>query len=214
MMGVVLTHLGVNLKNRWIFMSAVLIICLFSIRTFVRSFDWRSDFTIATHDLKISKEAFNLEDELSFYYFSKKDYPAVRLHALNSVKIYPTKVGYNNLGAANFFLGNFKDAMDAYKESLRLGDYQLTYDNLSSLYLVYGDKKEGIMFVKNALMKYPKDSILWLNLARLEYKYGNKESAKNYIKEAYELEKTIRLNIITKNFLGNKNNYFWKLDNS
>lgn len=178
MIGVLTTYFKINLKSKKLIFGIVTIIILLSIRTFIRSFDWRNDFTIATHDLKVSKEAYNLEDELTFYYFTKKDYRAVKLHAQNSIKIYPGVVGYNNLGAANFFLGNFKDSMNAYKKSLSLGDYQLTYDNLSSLYLVYGDKKEGIEFVKNALKKYPKDITLRTNLSRLERKHEGNQSAR------------------------------------
>ncbi len=179
MAGIVITYFKINMKSKKLIFGIAIIIILLSMRTFIRSFDWRNDLTIATHDLKVSKEAYNLEDELSFYYFTKKDYRAVKLHAQNSIKIYPGVVGYNSLGAANFLLGNFKDSMDAYKKSLSLGDYQLTYDNLSSLYLVYGDKKEGIAFVKKALEKYPNDITLRYNLARLKSKYESSQSARN-----------------------------------
>ncbi len=190
MLGIIATYFKINLKSKKLIFGIIVIICLLSIRTFVRSFDWRNDLTIATHDLKVSKEAYNLEDELSFYYFTKKDYQNVKVHAQNSIEIYPTSVSYNNLGAANFFLGNYKDSMDAYKKSLRFGDYQLTYDNVSALYLVYGDKKEGIEFIKKAIKKYPKDVALWVNLAKLEYKHGNKENARIDITRAYELDRS------------------------
>lgn len=196
MAGVALTFFKVKLQNTWVLLLILLLLGFLAARTFIRSFDWRDDLSIATHDLKVSKEAYNLEDELTFYYFSKKDYQLVKIHAQNSIKIHPGMVAYNSLGVANFYLGNFKEAMEDYKKSISLGDYKLSFINLSTLYLVYGDKKEGMEFIKKALKIYPHNAALLLNLAKLEYKYGNKDDAKTYISQAYSYDKSLQVKIM------------------
>lgn len=174
-----------NFKN--IFLIFILLISLLAFRTFLRSFDWRDEITIASHDLQVS-QTWGLENELSFAYFSKGDYTNAKVHAEKSIALYPYRTNYLNLGAAYFGMKEYKQAKNAFMKSLTYGDDYQTYQNLSLLSLSYGDPKENIAFLKNvALKKFPQEGLMWFHVAILEYNYGDKQQAKDDISKAYQL---------------------------
>ncbi len=187
MIGVLLEVYKVNLKNIYFLSIIVIVVLLLSVRTFVRSFDWRDDFTLASHDITVSKEAYPLEHELSRIYIDRGEYQLAKMHAEKSIQLFPYVFNYTDLGNAYFSLGKYKEAKIAYLQALQYGDNFTTYDNLSALYINYGDPKEGIHFIQNLLgKKYPTDGRLWLYLAVLEYRLNNKDDAKTAIQYAYQ----------------------------
>ena len=187
MIGVGIETFKIDLKYRLIIIILILIIGCLSIRTIIRSFDWKNDLTIALHDIRVSKDSYVLEDLLTYNYYKLGRYYEATQHAKNSVKIYPNVINYTNLGVAYFYLEDYPKAKEAYLKALKLGDYDLTYSNLAVLSLVYGEPYKNINFIKDiSLKKYPKNFLLWLVLARLEYLVGNKESAKKDVTNAYK----------------------------
>lgn len=185
MLGVLLSVLHVNFKNLFVYSLSFLLILLLSVKTFVRSFDYKDDFTLASHDAKISRDSYNSEYILSHEYYKRGDLKKAKIHALRSIKLFPYITNYTNLGAIESRMGNYPEAEKAYLNALKYGSDALPYENLSSLALVYGDPGSNISFLKNtALKKYPENGFIWFNLAVLEYKYGDKESAKSSLKRA------------------------------
>jgi hypothetical protein len=187
MIGVVLEIVPVSFRNKWVIAITGIIIILLSVRTFVRSFDWRDDLSIATQDITVSRDAYDLESELSFAYFQQGNLNQALLHAKKSVELYPAVTNLDNLGSIYGYLGQYKEAENAYHRSLLYGSYYLTYENLAALSLSYGDKKKNIAFIKNAALKqYPYDAKLWLYLAGLEYNNGDKKDALFAIQHSYQ----------------------------
>ena len=177
-----------RINHKWGVIFFVFIVSLLCVRTFIRSFDWRNNFTLATHDIKISKQAYGLESMLSYSYFNKGEFNKAKLHAEKSIALHPYATNYINLGAAEFNLGNYKESKTAFLKALEFGEYYQAYQNLGFLTLVYGDPEKNINTLKNFyLKKRPNDSKLWLYLAILEYKFGNKSNSINAIKNAYTL---------------------------
>lgn len=167
----------------------VLIIILLSTRTIIRTFDWRDELSIASHDIKVSKEAYGLENEISYAYYQKGEYREAKIHAENAINIYPYQTDYLNLGAADFRLGDYQNAKDAYVEAVRLGDSDQANDNLAFIGLFYGNPKQSMNFIKNtALRENPYDGKLWLYLAALEYNFGDKQNAVYDIQQAYKYD--------------------------
>ena len=187
MIGVVLEASRVDFKNPWIYAGISIIIVLFSFRTIVRSFDWRNSMTLDTHDLRVSKEAYGLENDLSSAYLEEGQYENAKLHAQRSISIHPTVTSFDDLGVADTMIGDYPDAKKTYEQSLHLGNYYVTYENLAGLeYSVHGNPQENIAFIKNiALKNYPGDAKLWFFLAILEYKHGNVKNAQYEITKAY-----------------------------
>jgi protein O-mannosyl-transferase len=197
MAGVLSEMFKINLNRKFAILIVMTAICLLSIRTFTRSFDWRDPLTLASHDLKVSKEAFNLENGLSAAYFEKGKFVDAKIHAENSIKIFPNIFNYTNLGAALFCLEKYQKSRDANLTALQYGSYYKTYENLAGLSLAYGDRDKSIGFIKNtALRKYPHDSALWFYLAVLEYMNGQVENAKIEIGNAYAIDPGPRNNFI------------------
>lgn len=187
MIGVLIETCKVNLKNPVVLCVITLIISFLAVRTFVRSFDWRDDFTLASHDIQISKDAYPLEHELSHEYNDRGEYQLAKLHAERSIQLFPYVFNYTDLGNADFSLGQYAQAKKAYLQALHYGDNYTTYDNLAALYIDSGDPKEGVTFIQKLLKtKYPTDARLWLYLAVLEYRLGNKVEAKTAIQYAYQ----------------------------
>jgi len=189
MIGITLEIFKINVTNKIFIPAIVCIMVLLSIRTFIRSFDWRNEFTIASHDIKVSKDAWGLENELSYAYFQKGMYPDAKIYAERSIQLYPFAINYINLGAADFSMKDYRDAKNAYIQSLHYGNFNQTYDSLAFLALSYGDPQKNIKFIKNsALPRFPQDGKLWLYLAALEYNFGNKQNARFEIQQAYKYD--------------------------
>ena len=64
---------------------AVLLILIFSIVTFIRSFDWKNGLTLYSHDAKIVKNDFNLENNLGVELYRIGKFNEASYHFQNSV---------------------------------------------------------------------------------------------------------------------------------
>ena len=161
---------------------------LFFTRVWLRSFDYRNDIVLATHDLTVTPPSFSLDSVLSHAYIENGQYKKGLFYAQKSVQLFPYIQNYNNLGTAYGNLGDYKDAKNAYINALKYGDYYLTYENLATIALVYGNRTKNITYIKTvALRKYPTDAKMWQCLAGLEYVNGNKVAARIAIAQAYLL---------------------------
>lgn len=190
MIGVLLTVYKINLGSKAVIIIIVSLLLLLSLRTFIRSFDWRDNFTLATHDLKISKQAYNLELILSGEYYNQKNFKFAAVHAQKSIALYPNPVSYTVLGLTYYNLGNYEQSRQWFLKALQYADFEVVYTNLAIISLSYGDKNNNISFIKNvALKKYPENAELWLCLAWLEYNNNDKDNAKTAIMRAYQLDK-------------------------
>jgi tetratricopeptide (TPR) repeat protein len=187
LVGVSIEAFRVNLRNKWIIVTIAIIIALLSIRTFERSFDWRDEITLGTHDLKVSSDAWGIENMLATAYSREGKYKIAKIYLDRSIKIYPQMLNYGNLGILDVDMGDYKDGKVAYLKSIQLGDYFQSYESLAFLDTVYGNPQENIKYIQDtALKKFPYDATLWLCLAILEYNQGNKDIAKSAITQAYK----------------------------
>ncbi|KKQ98920.1 MAG: hypothetical protein UT24_C0031G0005 [Candidatus Woesebacteria bacterium GW2011_GWB1_39_12] len=183
---------------------SMIIILLLSARTFIRSFDWRDQLTLSTHDIKVSKEAYNLENGISYALIKQGRLIEAKTHAEKSIELYPYFTNYNNLGLINFGLGNYQEAKEAYLNALKFGDYYLIYENLSALVLVYGDANENILFIRSAIKKFPQNSRMWLYLAILQYRQNNIDAAKESIQKAYYYGKGPDIEYVYEKIMNNQ----------
>ena len=164
---------------------AVIILILFSIRTFIRSFDFRYDFVLVTHDITISKDDFVLENALASELIKRGQWEEAKIHAERSITIYPNTHNYNNLGTIYLSANDYKKAEESYLKAFEYGDFYLAYENLASLYMIYGNPEDNITFLKSAIRKYPQNARMLTPLAVLEYNNNHIEEAKKTITEAY-----------------------------
>lgn len=175
-------------RNRWFIGIAIIILVLLSYRTYVRSFDWRDELTLASRDNKQGTSV-GLENMLSADYFKEGDYARAKIHAQRSVSLNPLSVNYYNLGAASYYLGDYRGTYDAFMNSTKHGNYYKTYESLAFLAINYGDPQVNLVYMKKvSLKKFPNNPKILYYLAALEYNFGNKELAKDYIGHAYRYD--------------------------
>jgi tetratricopeptide (TPR) repeat protein len=187
--GVLIDAFHINLKNIWAILVIFLVILLLSARTFVRSFDYRSDYTIASHDVKVNTYTYDLDNDLGVIYFNENKFQLAKQYVEKSISIFPDVTNYNSLGGIDFRLGDYMDAKKAFINSLQFGNYYLSFYNLAQLTLVYGNPATNIAFLKQQVIpRYPQLGMLWADLAIEEYEYGDKPDAKAEMQRAYELE--------------------------
>lgn len=196
MIGILFDVFSFRVNYKWSFAISVMLVMLLSIRTFIRSFDWRDNMTLASRDIKVSPEAYDLENIIGLNLLQKGQIYEAKAHIERSIQLYPYLTNYINLGLVYINLGDYPKAKEAYIDSLKYGDYSRAYEALGSLTLVYGDSKQNINFIKGALMKFPNDAKLWLYLAILDYQYGSRDEAKEAISKAYNYDPSQNMSII------------------
>ncbi|HSW89087.1 MAG TPA: glycosyltransferase family 39 protein [Candidatus Saccharimonadales bacterium] len=185
MMGILLEIVHIRLNNKLVFTSLALVVILLSIRTIIRSSDWRDEYTLVSHDIQVSKNDYSLENGLAGELIARGQFKEAKIHAKRSVDLFPTWSNYNNLGVIDMNLGEYKEAQGAFSNGLKISEYYLLYENLAALSLITGDPKKNIPFVEAIIKKYPYDGKLWLYLALLEYNSDNKKAAQIAINKAY-----------------------------
>ncbi len=125
----------------WIFGALIL---LFSIKTIWRNFDWKDNYTLFTHDIKISKNSAKLNNavggEIIAQALTEKD-ENIRNNSIqeaigyleHAIKIHPTyKNAYLLLGNARFHLGAYEASIQHYRYALILDPgYQDAKNNLA-----------------------------------------------------------------------------------
>lgn len=177
--GILAETLHLKLRNPWTMTVICCLLLILAGRSFVRTFDYRDDFVLATHDVQVAPESYNFEYMISHIYYQSGQLAEAKKHAEKSVELFPYITNYTNLGAIESKMGNYAAAKTAYLNALRYGDDLLPYENLASLSFVYGTPQENSQFIKNvALKKYPNDTKLWFALIVTEYTHGMKNEAR------------------------------------
>lgn len=157
-------------------------------RTIIRNTNWVDGLTLYNHDIKISKNSFDLENNLGVELFRVGQYQEAKGHFENSISLQPKwYFAYNNLGTVYEREKDYKKAKEFYEKTLSLSDYYLAYENLANL-LLRENPKEAEVFTEEALKKLPENPKLWLVLALAEYKLGNQAQALEAARKTYLLQ--------------------------
>lgn len=206
MIGVLLEAYGFRVGSAKTIILFSLILILLSARTFVRSFDWNDDLTLALHDIKVAPDSYILEDMIRDQLLKQGKLEEAKIHALKSIELFPFATNNLVLGTIYFGLNDFGNAKQSYLNALNyVENYQDAYEGLARIALVSGDPQENIDFIKNkALIKYPKDGQLWLSLAIIEYKSGRVDEAKKDISQAKEFLPSPDVDFYYKKIMNNE----------
>jgi protein O-mannosyl-transferase len=158
MIGVVLS----KTKKTVIIVALGLVILLLSGRTFIRNLDWKNGLTLFSHDIKISRNAFDLENNLGVELFRAGDISTAKQHFEASSKLAPYWwTNWNNLGAVYEQEGDLTTAASDYMRSIKNGDYYLAYENYAMILVKLQKFTEVKTFLeKEALPRYPNNTKL------------------------------------------------------
>lgn len=172
------------------FLLLMIIIVVFSARTFNRTFDWRNNLTLFETDIKHAK-SFDAENNLGVAYFRVGKIKEAKKHFQNSIDLSPNWwTPYNNLGAIVQSEGKTKEAKKLYEQSIINGNYYLAYENLAKLKLQTESEEEVLKFSKKALEKLPNNEILNKVAAITSFKSDATDSAKVYAERAFTINRS------------------------
>ena len=210
MLGVLINVLKINFHKKLELILTIIILVILSAATLLRSYNWRNMYSLASNDLKYSKDDYALENELSLAFMEKRSYKEALPHAEKSVKLFPYFTNYDALGTIYLNLGENDKALEAFNNSLKYGDYYDVYEKLAGMALLSKDLTKDEFnsnkeFIKEALNKFPGSAKLWLYLAILEYQNSDIADAKKSISKAFSIDPNNEIGGIYNTIISNHN---------
>ena len=146
----------INSKKTVLFFSS-LVILLLIIRSVIRIDNWQSGLSLFAHDITISTDAFDLENNYGVELFRVGEFDQAKKHFARSTEIAPYWwSNWNNLGVAYQREGDVETALEFYQTAMDHSDYYLAYQNY--LGILIGKKRlaEAESFLREqALPKFP-----------------------------------------------------------
>ena len=190
MIGVVLTNLEPfkSFDRNKAMIIMIVILLLLGGRTFVRGFDYKDQYTLATKDVQATSEQFNAYNSMAIYESGQNDFDSALDHARKSVSIYSGATNNNTLGGVLYLTGDFEGAHKAWHEGLKTMELSDIYVNLVRLTLVYGQPKENEEVIVKALNYFPDDSNIWTYYAIQLQRNGNNPRARDAIQRAQQIK--------------------------
>ena len=152
-------------------LASLAITIAFTLRTIARTADWRDGLSLYRHDSAISKNSFDLENNLGVELFRIGRYEAAKAHFERSIALQPAwYFAYNNLGAVYERQANNQRAKELYLRTLDISDYYLAYENAAVLTLREGNLEEAKQLAERGLKKLPGNARLRLILSEINAK--------------------------------------------
>lgn len=190
MIGIIIQQ--IKIKNiflkKILSIGLILLIMIFSLRTIIRNTNWKDGLSLYNHDINISINAFDLENNLGVELYRVGQFDAAEIHFTNSTKLAPNWwTNWNNLGVIFERKNDIAGAKKYYQKAIDNGQYYLAYENLAKIYFRTQSPEVTASFALESLKILPNNANLWSILSLVEYKLGNKEKALTAAKNAYLL---------------------------
>jgi tetratricopeptide (TPR) repeat protein len=156
-----------GLRKLWV-VGAVILVSVLSLRTFVRTVDWKDNLTPYAHDYREADNNYMLAGAYATeLMYAGKDDEAI-VYATKSVSLHPTVVYLNILGLAYQHKQQYDEAIAAYTRGVQLAEgssateartksvSMAVYTNLPVVLLINEWYEEAVKFIRDrALQKHP-----------------------------------------------------------
>ena len=164
-----------NQKSKILFSFAIIIIFVLSVRSFVRTLDWRNGLSLYSRDIR-KDSSFDLQNNMGVELFRIGRYEEAKKYFEISTQLAPYWwVNWNNLGASFEREKNYKKAADYYQKSINNGQYYLAYENLAKTLILQGkNQKKTEKFLQTAIKLFPENQ----NLLQMNTYFQEKNSHK------------------------------------
>jgi hypothetical protein len=130
----------------------------FSVRTFLRSQDWRDGYTLFTTDIVHQEDSAHLQNNVGVELFRRGQITQAKGYFERSIELNPKwKISWNNLGAVYHRNRNLAKAEECYRKSIDHGPYLLAYRGYAGVLLQQDRINEAKHFLKIALTTFPAD---------------------------------------------------------
>lgn len=192
MFGIIATYFWPAIKKIKLAKASILIfIILFSIlslRSFTRTFDWRNDYSLCSHDAKVNKNSYVLELCLGNEYRKLKNYNLAINHLNKSISLFPKYyIAMYYLAMTYADQRDYYNAIKYYEETVNNNNWGYGADMLATLLVYHKTPEQAEQVASENLKKQPNNGQLWYALSLAEYKLGNKEEALIDAQNAYSL---------------------------
>ncbi len=161
--------------SKILFSFAIIIIFVLSVRSFVRTLDWRNGLSLYSRDIR-KDSSFDLQNNMGVELFRIGRYEEAKKYFEISTNLAPYWwVNWNNLGASFEREKNYKKAADYYQKSINNGQYYLAYENLAKTLILQGkNQKKTEKFLQTAIKLFPENQ----NLLQMNTYFQEKNSHK------------------------------------
>lgn len=183
-LGVIVQTFNLKLSPNSMALLVVLLVGVLGVQTAVRGTNYHNQYTLAVHDVKVSKEDYFAMNNLSQTLIDQKRYQEAIIYAKQSINIYPVTNNFNNLGVALEQMGNYSAAQTAYEQALKYGEMDIIYENLSLILMMYSTPTSTEQFFQKAINAYPHDFKLLVYYSLFQGAQGHTDIAKTYISTA------------------------------
>lgn len=200
--------IGMQFKNNNI-KSIIPIVLLFlvpffMVRATIRSFDWKDNLSLFSHDVNYAPDSFDIQNNLGVALIRNGDQKNAKVHFERSIELSPEWwTPYNNLGVIYQREGNLENAKKLYSLSIDKGNYYLAYENLAQIKYATEETKDVLPFLDKALTHLPNNEVLNRVAALSLIKTGATESAKAYAQKAYMINSSNENYLFLKNISSN-----------
>jgi protein O-mannosyl-transferase len=176
----------------------VCLVCLLSIRTVVRIFDWKDQLTLYAHDSKMV-DNFDIENTLGNELNKVGRYDEAIQHFEKSIRLFPHETNLFNLALTYETLNSTDSAEKYYYKALNsrnMGQVPYPHKHREILYrmlarsLLGKDAQKAEEVIDLGLEDYPNSSQLWVLKFVATYQAKRVEEAKEAAQKAYALEPT------------------------
>jgi tetratricopeptide (TPR) repeat protein len=195
-----------NIKYLGVFIFVIILFsAVFFVRSFIRTFDWKDDLSLFSHDIKYNFDSFDAQNNLGVALFEEGKILQSEPYFKKSIKLSPKWwTPYNNLGVIYQRQGKIKEAKIMYQKSIDNGNYYLAYENLAQLKASTENPKQVLPFIESSLKVLPDNEALNKVAAFLYVKTGEVQKAKFYATRTYQLDQSEANYLFLKEILNEK----------
>jgi tetratricopeptide (TPR) repeat protein len=158
-------------------------------RTMARNANWKNGMALYSHDIKYSKNSFDLENNYGVELFRAGNIAEAKQHFLKSVELENQwQFSLNNLGVIYEREGDYDQALAEYDKSMAVADYYLAYENAGQLLYKMNKKDEAQKILETAVLKFPAYSKFKLLLAAIYYEKKQESLALDLVNSVIKSE--------------------------
>jgi hypothetical protein len=179
----------------FVLICMVTILCMLSMRTFVRNMDWQNEVNLFTHDSKI-EDNFELENSLAVDLASKGDYVASLKRLQRSVSLGQSETTVTNLAIMEAINHDYPAAEKYFSAAYNSQSSNsffphkhgtLLYTNYAKFLIFTDNSQLAEQVIRQGLNEYPPSMELWAYEAMEKYKEGEMDHAIYAANKMYSL---------------------------
>lgn len=176
-------------KN-YISISFLLLVLLFSTRTFYRNYDWKNSFSLWSKTVKTVPNCVRAINNLGVEYYKRRRLGQAEACYKKAISIQPAyEKAYYNLGNVYRTQQNFRQAQEMYQKAAQLHPENFkAFNNLGNAHAVQQQYDEAAKAYRQALKLRPRYAQAHNNLGNVYRSLGKTDSAISHYQKAIKIK--------------------------